>query len=106
MLHLAVEPENFVLGTDPDASDMPVGHWHLYVDGDLKGMYTAKEAMVMLSEGEHDIMATLSDPSHCGYDVQEMQTVMIEEGAAMNHKDDQQAPSGDILLGSLEVHPR
>ncbi len=106
MLHLAVEPENFVLGTDPDVSDMPVGHWHLYADGDLKGMYTAKEAMVMLSEGEHDIMATLSDPSHCGYDVQEMQTVMIEEGAPMDHKDDQQAPSGDILLGSLEVHPR
>jgi hypothetical protein len=105
-LRVMVDTENFVLGTEPDASGMPVGHWHLFVDGDLKGMYTAEEAMVMLSQGEHDIMATLSDPSHCGYDVQEMQTVMIEEGATMDHEDDQQAPSGDILLGSLEVHPR
>ncbi len=106
MLHVMVDTENFVLGTDPVASDMPVGHWHLFVDGDLKGMYTAEEAMVMLSEGEHRIMATLSDPSHCDYDVQEMQTVMIEEGATMDHQGDQQAPSGDIILGSLEVHPR
>ena len=41
-LHLMVDTENFVLGTDPDASDMPVGHWHLYVDGDLNGMYAEK----------------------------------------------------------------
>ena len=106
MLHLTVDPENFVLGTDPDASDMPVGHWHLYVDGELTGMYTKDEASVMLSQGEHDIMVALADTSHCDYEFQEMRTVTIEEGAAMNHEGDQQAASEDILLGSLEVHPR
>ena len=70
MLRLAVDPENFVLGTDPDASDMPVGHWHLYVDGELTGMYTKDEVSVMLSQGEHDIMVTLSDTSHCDYEFQ------------------------------------
>ena len=106
MLHLAVDPENFVLGTDPGASDMPVGHWHLYVDGELIGMYPYSEASVMLSQGEHDIMVTLSDTSHCDYEFQEMRTVTIEEGAAMPHENNQQAASEDIILGSLEVHPR
>ena len=106
MLHLMVDTENFELGIDPDASDMPVGHWHLYVDGDLHGMYTEKEASVMLSQGEHDIMVALADTSHCDYEFHEMRTVTIEEGAAMDHIDDQQAASQDILLGSLEVHPR
>ena len=106
MLHLMVATENFALGTDPDASDMPVGHWHLYVDGELTGMYTKDEASVMLSQGEHDIMVALADTSHCDYEFREMRTVTIEEGAAMDREDDQQAASEDILLGSLEVHPR
>ena len=106
MLHLAVDPESFVLGTDPDASDMPVGHWHLYVDGELTGMYTKDEASVMLSQGEHDIMVALADTANCDYEFQEMRTVTIEEGAAMDHQGDQQAASEDILLGSLEVYPR
>ena len=106
MLHLEVEPENFVLGTDPDASDMPVGHWHLYVDGELNSMYAESEASVMLSQGEHDIMVTLADTSHCDYKFREMRTVTIEEGAPMDQEGGQQAASGDILLGSLEVHPR
>ena len=105
-LHLMVDTENFVLGTDPDASDMPVGHWHLYVDGDLNSMYAESEASVMLSQGEHDIMVALADTSHCDYEFQEMRTVTIEEGADMDHEGDQQAASQDILLGSLEVHPR
>ena len=105
-LHLMVDTENFVLGTDPDASDMPVGHWHLYVDGDLNSMYAESEASVMLNQGEHDIMVTLADTSHCDYEFQEMRTVTIEEGADMDHEGDQQSASQDILLGSLEVHPR
>ena len=106
MLRLTVDPENFVLGTDPDASDMPVGHWHLYVDGELTGMYTKEEASVMLSQGEHDIMVALADTSHCDYEFHEMRTVTIEEGAAMDHQGGQQPAAEDILLGSLEVHPR
>ena len=106
MLHLEVEPENFVLGADPDASDMPVGHWHLYVDDELNSMYAESGASVMLSQGEHDIMVTLADTSHCDYEFREMRTVTIEEGAAMDHEGGQQAASGDVLLGSLEVHPR
>ncbi len=101
-LRLKVDTENFALGADPSASDMPVGHWHLHVDGDLRGMYTANEASVMLSKGEHDIMVTLSDTAHCDYKFQEMRTVTIEEGAAMH----QQSESEDVILGALEVHPR
>ena len=106
MLHLMVATENFALGTDPGVSDMPVGHWHLYVDGELTDMYTKDEASVMLSQGEHDIMVALADTSHCDYEFREMRTVTIEEGAAMDREDDQQSASEDILLGSLEVHPR
>lgn len=106
MLYLAVDTENFALGTDPGVSDMPVGHWHLYVDGELTGMYTKDEASVMLSQGEHDIMVALADTSHCDYEFREMRTVTIEEGANMAHEGEQQTASEDILLGSLEVHPR
>ena len=106
MLRLAVDPENFVLGTDPNVSDMPVGHWHLYVDGEPARMYTKDEASIMLSQGQHDIMVALADTSHCDYEFREMRTVIIEEGAAMPHEGDQQAAGEDILLGSLEVHPR
>lgn len=106
MLHLTVDPENFVLGTDPNVSDMPVGHWHLYVDDEPPRMYTKDEASIMLSQGEHDIMVALADTSHCDYEFQEMRTVTIEEGAAMDHEGGQQPAGEDILLGSLEVHPR
>ena len=85
---------------------MPVGHWHLHVDGDLRGMYTANEASVMLSKGQHDIMVTLSDTAHCDYAFREMRTVTMEEGAAMSHEGGQQPASGDVILGALEVHPR
>ncbi len=103
---VGVDIENFILGPDSGGSGLPNGHWHLFIDGDLQGMYTQPQITVPLdTSGEHQIMATLSDNQHCDYNVHAMTAVTVEGG----HEDDQEhthEEGEDILLGSLEVHPR
>jgi hypothetical protein len=75
-------------------------------------MYQVPETTVFVSSGgEHQLMANLTDPRHCAYDVSAMTKVTVEEGAAggmegeemeMEMEEDEE----EITLGSLEVHPR
>ena len=61
------------------------GHWHLYVDGELRGMYLIPEAKVSVeSAGEHDIMVRLSDTEHCYYSTVAMTTVTLESEMSMD----------------------
>ena len=88
------------------------GHWHLYVDGELRGMYLIPEAKVSVeSAGEHGIMVRLSDTEHCYYSTVAMTTVTLTEGADHDGMDDSGgedtvAASEETVIGFLEVLPR
>jgi hypothetical protein len=71
-------------------------------------MYQVPEATVFVpSGGEHQLMANLTDPRHCVYDVSAMTKVTVGEGAAGEMEDEAvEQEEEEITLGSLEVHPR
>ena len=102
-----VETENIVLADGQ-------GHWHLYVDGALRGMFAVPEAEVMLADGEHQLMATLSDGTHCEYPGKAMVTVHAEgsgeEEAGNGHEDGGSHGNGEeseeVALGFFDVLPR
>ena len=109
-VHVAVELDNFALGHAPAGT--LAGHWHLYVDGDIAGMFMEPSATVPVEEaGEHRLMVVLSDPHHCEYDARAMTVVTVEEGrpGGMDHETnagDEEGGPGEVELGRLEVHPR
>ena len=82
-IEVGVVLENFELTLTDTEREVAEGHWHLYVDGELRGMYLIPEAEVSVeSAGEHDIMVRLSDTEHCYYSVAAMATVTLTEGTA------------------------
>ena len=82
-IEVGVELENFELSLTDTEGGATEGHWHLYVDGDLRGMYMLPQAKVSgVGAGEHDIMVRLSDTEHCYFGVDAMTTVMVAEGAS------------------------
>ena len=127
-IEVGVVLENFELTLTDTEREVAEGHWHLYVDGELRGMYRVPEAKVLVeSAGEHDIMVRLSDTEHCYYSTVAMTTVtltgesddgdmsMDEDamGKAMDH--DSMDESGgertvaapeETVIGFLEVLPR
>ena len=127
-IEVGVVLENFELTLTDTEREVAEGHWHLYVDGELRGMYLVSEAKVLVeSAGEHDIMARLSDTEHCYYNIDVMTTVTLADGAGhgdmsvvddamdgeMDHDsmDDsggegtESAPE-ETVIGFLEVLPR
>ena len=104
--------ENFELTLTDTEREAAEGHWHLYVDGELRGMYLIPEAKVSVeSAGEHDIMVRLSDTEHCYYSVTAMTTVALTEGADHDSMDDSGgegtvAAPEETVIGFLEVLPR
>lgn len=111
ILRVAVEVENFEIGTEPGTTGFSVGHWHLYSNGELQGMYLVPEALVSATEpGEHTLMVTLTDNSHCEYPISAMTTVTLETSSddeqmsEDGHSHDEQTE--DVGLMFLEVNPR
>ena len=104
--------ENFELTFTDTEREVAEGHWHLYVDGELRGMYLIPEAKVSVeSAGDHDIMVRLSDTDHCYYSVTAMTTVALTEGADHDSMDDSGgegtvAAPEETVIGFLEVLPR
>lgn len=110
-ISVAVDLENFVLGSAPEGTELADGHWHLWLNGELKGMYEHPEATVVVDDpGEYQVMATLTDPDHCSYGVDAMTTVMVEEGGTGESVDmpmeEEGGGGGEVELGRLEVQPR
>ena len=112
-VHASVKMENFVLGSAPEGTQLANGHWHLWLNGELKGMYEHPDATVVVSApGEYQVMATLTDSDHCSYGVDTMTTVMVEEGGSGMGEDmdmpmEEEGGEGDeVELGRLEVQPR
>ena len=111
-IDVGVVLENFELTLTDTERAVAEGHWHLYVDGELRGMYLIPEAKVSIeSAGEHDIMVRLSDTDHCYYSVTAMTTVALTEGADHDSMDDSGgegtvAAPEETVIGFLEVLPR
>ena len=106
-IKVSVELQNFSLESDTLGNEgVATGHWHLFIDGNLVGMYATPEATITVEKaGDHRFMATLSDNAHCEYGVSTHVTVHIEEGGhgkdATHHED----PEEEIELGRLDVLP-
>ena len=127
-IEVGVVLENFELTLTDTEREVAEGHWHLYVDGELRGMYLVPEAKVSVeSAGEHDIMVRLSDTEHCYYSTVVMTTVTLagesghdgmdmDEGSMdeeMDHDsmddsggEDTVAAPEETVIGFLEVLPR
>lgn len=113
-IEVGVELENFELSLTETDSGTAAGHWHLYVDGELRGMYMLHEAKVSgVIEGEHDIMVRLSDTEHCYFGVDAMTTVTLSEGASRDEMDmseggghGEPTEPEETIIGFLEVLPR
>lgn len=105
-IKVSVELQNFSLSSDTSGKEVAKGHWHLFIDGNLVGMYATPETTITVEKaGDHQFMATLADNAHCEYGVSTNVTVHVEEGAhgeeAAHHKDD----GKEIELGRLDVRP-
>ena len=113
-IEVGVELENFELSLTETEIAVAQGHWHLYVDGELRGMYMLPQAKVSgVTEGEHDIMVRLSDTEHCYFGVDAMTTVTLSEGASHGEMDMGGDHGGhgatepeEAIIGFLEVLPR
>ena len=113
-IEVGVELENFELSLTETGSGVAAGHWHLYVDEELRGMYMLPEAKVSgVGEGEHDIMVRLSDIEHCYFGVDAMTTVTVSEGASHEGMDmgeggghGEATEPEETVIGFLEVLPR
>ena len=113
-IEVGVELENFELSLTETEGGVTEGHWHLYIDGELRGMYMLPQAKVSgVGAGEHDIMVRLSDTEHCYFGVDAMTTVMVMEGAAHGEMDMGEDDGGhgstepeETVIGFLEVLPR
>ena len=111
-IEVGVVLENFELTLTDTEREVAEGHWHLYVDGELRGMYLIPEAKVSVeSAGEHDIMVRLSDTEHCYYSTVAMTTVTLTEGTGHDSMDDSGgegtvAAPEETVIGFLEVLPR
>jgi hypothetical protein len=106
-IHATVDLENFTLGSAPESPELVHGHWHLFLDGELKGMYEHPEATVVVGDaGEYQVMATLTNSQHCSYGVNTMTTIVVEEGASGMGMDMSMEEKDEVELGRLEVQPR
>lgn len=90
------------------------GHWHLYINGELSGMYSRPTITTKsLDPGDYNLVAVLSDVNHCEYQVSSTAQVAIEKsaphaahgnGIEEEHAHDDKET--EISLGYLEVYPR
>lgn len=101
---VSVATENFELTQESG------NHWHLSADGELVGMYYEPSVEVMLGEGAHELVVTLSDADHCELPISE--TVMVgadEAGDSTEEASDDGGHTHDeatISLGVLQIRPR
>lgn len=112
-IHVHVATENFLLQVEQSSGNIASGHWHLSINGDLKGMYVVSEKMIPVpAAGEYDVMVSLTDTDHCSYGIDYMAKVTVanappsdksQSGGTDTHQHDEQK---GIILGSIEVRPR
>ena len=116
-VEVLVTVENFEFSVEPMGNSVAEGHWHLYIDGEARGMFLKPEASVLVdAAGHHEIKVELVSTEHCSYGIDAMTSVMVNEGASHDNEPthDDTAPDEDhghsddqeIPLGLLEVQVR
>ena len=106
-IEVSIQVQRFTLGEEE-------GHWHLYINGKLNGMYSLPTITTKsLEPGDYDLMAVLSDLNHCEYEASAMTRVAIkkdhEHATHGGEPEDEHARDGaeaEVSLGYLEVYPR
>ena len=112
-ISVTVEVDNFILSDRSTRTNLASGHWHLFVDHKLKGMYTQPEVTTSASTaGEHEVMVGLSDTAHCDYGIEAMTMVTVAEGHEEDERekdkheeDGEEEHEEEIELGRLDVLP-
>ena len=106
-IKVSVELQNFLLKPDTLGNEgVATGHWHLFIDGSLVGMYATPETTTTVKKaGNYQFMATLSDNAHCEYGVSTHVTVHVAEGGHGKEADHHEDAGEEIELGRLNVLP-
>lgn len=93
-LHLMVEPGaeagHFVVTAEPENFELHDGnHWHLFLDGELHGMFFDPSTEIQLTEGMHEVRGELVDADHCELGVRDtvMFTAEAHDTDAESHDD-------------------
>ena len=88
--------------------DKNIGHWHLYVNNELKGMYYDETATIEgLDSGENVIKVALSSLTHCEYDIIAESTI-LSEGDSNKHDEHDHNDHDDhkeSIIGNFIVEP-
>ena len=83
--------------------DKNIGHWHLYINNELKGMYYDETATIEgLNSGENVIKVVLSSLTHCEYDIIAETTIEIE-GDLNKHEEHEEHE--EQIIGNFIVEP-
>ena len=89
--------------------DKNIGHWHLYINNELKGMYYDETATIEgLDSGEYVIKVVLSSLTHCEYDITSETTIKIEDDLNKKDHHDHNAGNDDhkeTIIGNFIVEP-
>jgi len=106
---------NFKLASKPEEEDdhskhnmdmqenQNIGHWHLYINNELKGMYYDETATIEgLDSGENIIKVVLSSLTHCEYDITAETTIEIE-GDLNTHEEYEEHE--EQIIGNFIVEP-
>lgn len=109
---------------EAEAGDFVIGaegrHLHLYLNGSLYGMFAENPVVVDFPHGEHHLTARLAEGTHCELDLEAQAMVVVPVDAGphagttdemeMTEDGDTASPGAgsadELLLGTLEVHPR
>ena len=94
----------FMAGTPSGNHGIASGHWHLFVDDELIGMYTVPDVVIPIYEkGHHTLTATLTDNNHCSFDIST--SIMVELGSHRGERGEHATHELEIELGRLDVRP-
>lgn len=105
-IRVSVRVTNFSMtGEENGNQGIASGHWHLFVDDVLIGMYSTPDVVIPIaSQGHHSLAVTLTDNQHCSFDISASTMVELPN---TEHKDHgaHATDESEIELGRLEVRP-
>ena len=104
LLNVTIELKNFILSDHSiDTEGMAVGHWHLFVDSKLVGMYATEKVTVGIPKpGSYEFKAILSALDHCEYGISISKEFYVNTGQMGNVKS-MNAEFEEVELGRLEA---
>ena len=91
--------------SDHNTETTKKGHWHLYLNNELKGMYHMDTLTLKdLEPGDYKVRVALSSTSHCEYNISDEVAIEIM-GEKKEHDGHGHGHGGENIIASLEVYP-